>query len=373
MSRFTDIIAAKTSAHLTPLPAINWSRINGQSAPAPLSISNSGPNAPLPKADIVVLTWTSAEWQALHHVFLESATSNIPSASTLESQWRLYSRNAAPASAENKLWGYYQLVKVNGSGKSFTVLLLKSDTHLAHAPWISGLLTLVNAILAEAQPSRIYSIGTAGGAKASQKLGDVVITNAAHLQASIKNNTGVNYNNQTFTCQNWFPATDLVPAVQTGLFFPLNQVVTTSSLNAALQDAAKDYQGRTHQPFPCTLNDLLNGAVEPANLGSPSALSMQGVPLLTTDNYYIAPGNLNYAALEMDDAVIAHAAGQAGVNYAFVRNISDTLVPSQTPGGKPISAEARDSWSSAIYNQFGLYTSFNGALTAWATIAASPA
>ena len=122
---------------------------------------------------------------------------------------------------------------------------------------------------------------------------------------------------------------------------------------------------------PFTLADLLNNGLNPSNLGTATATPMKGVPILTTDSYYIAPGNTPYAALEMDDAVIAYAAGLQKVNFAFVRNISDPMVPAVAGNGAPIPDEIREDWSSAIYTNFGLYSSFNGALTAWATIAAS--
>jgi len=47
------------------------------------------------------------------------------------------------------------------------------------------------------------------------------------------------------------------------------------------------------------------------------------------------------------------------------------MVPAVAGNGAPIPDEIREDWSSAIYTNFGLYSSFNGALTAWATIAAS--
>jgi hypothetical protein len=49
------------------------------------------------------------------------------------------------------------------------------------------------------------------------------------------------------------------------------------------------------------------------------------------------------------------------------------MVPALAGNGTPIPAEVREDWSSAIYSHFGLYSSFNGALTTWATIAASSA
>jgi nucleoside phosphorylase len=370
-SRFNDIATRTDWARRIDLPQIDWSKVSGQTGPTPLDVAYGGAEAPLPRADVVILTWTSAEWQALDHVFLACATSNAPAPGDLESQWHLYSRNAPASSHEDKLWGYYRLVKVAGKARSFTVMLFKAGAHLAHWPWLSGLVSMVNAILSEAQPSRIYSIGTAGGANDSENLGDVVITNAARLQVKLPENAKIDYNNQTFTCADWFPAMDLVSAVQSKLLFPLNQVVTTASLETAREAAASDYQERTRQSFPCTVADLLNPALDPRNLGSPKARSKKGVPILTTDYYYIAPANSNYAALEMDDAVVAHTAVLKNTRYAFIRNISDTVVPAQTASGRPIPAEARDSWSSAIYEKFGLYTSFNSAVVAWATIASA--
>jgi hypothetical protein len=230
---------------------------------------------------------------------------------------------------------------------------------------------MVGAILADAQPSRIYSIGTAGGANGTQRLGDVAITNSARIVLTLSENTSVNYNNQTFTCTDWFPNTDLVPQVQTDLFLPLSGIATQQKLQSVLQQTQNSSEGKALKPF--TLADLLNPALDPANLGSPKAVSFPGIPLLTTDTYYIAPSDTPYAALEMDDAVIAYVAGQNNVHYAFVRNISDPLIPAETPSGQEIPAAARKDWSSAIYDQFGLYTSFNGALAAWATIAGSDA
>jgi len=369
MSRYTDMFTRPEGTPRIQLPKINWATVADQSAPSPVKSTYNGANAPLPRADIVLTSWTNAEWQALDYVFLASTS---PVASTkLESEWNLYSRNAPASSSDFKLWGYYRLVTIQGKGKTFTVLLFKSGAHLAHSPWIAGLTNLFNDIIIDAQPSCILSLGTAGGANDSQNLGDVPMTNEAHLQVTVKDNTSINYNNKTFGQQNWFPATDLLAATQSKLFLPLNQVVNSTSLDSVLEAASQAYQKKTKQTFSFVVGDLQNKNLDPANLSTPKVIQCNGIPLLTTDTYYIAPGNTNYAALEMDDAVIAYVAGKKGVKYSSVRNISDTLVPSETPSGKTIPAEARDCWSSAVYDQYGLYTSFNGALAAWATIAAA--
>jgi hypothetical protein len=54
-----------------------------------------------------------------------------------------------------------------------------------------------------------------------------------------------------------------------------------------------------------------------------------------------------------------YVAGQQGLTYAFVRNISDPLVPSSTSSGSAIPDDARDQWSGLIYDDFVFYTSFN--------------
>ena len=61
--------------------------------------------------------------------------------------------------------------------------------------------------------------------------------------------------------------------------------------------------------------------------------------------------------------------GLLGVDYAFVRNISDPVVASKTTDGEVIPDNVREEWSSLIYKTCGFYSSFNGALTTWAAIA----
>jgi nucleoside phosphorylase len=370
MSRFTDIVSRGGVRTYPPvLPVINWAKVAGSSAPSVLPFKYTDGSTPLPKADIVVMTWTEAEWLALDHVFVQNAITQSGSTEIFEKQWYLFSRGSpASAGASARLWGFYKLVEIKGAGgKSFKVLLFKSDAHLAHPPYIGSLEALVTTLAQEVEPSRIYSIGTAGGANSTQRLGDVAITNAAKLQLTLKVNDTVAYNGQTFSCQTWFPDTGLLAKTASGLFLSLGSIATLLELG----DMLTQLHAQHKQTASFTLADLMNSALDPTNLGTAAATPMKGVPLLTTDNYYIAPGNTSYAALEMDDAVIAYAAGQQKVDYVFVRNISDPMVPAQTASGTPIPAEVREDWSSAIYSHFGLYSSFNGALTTWATIAAS--
>jgi nucleoside phosphorylase len=374
MSRFTDYrVTAPVYTSPSRLPAIAWDKIGAQ-APQPISSSYAGANAPLPKVDVVVITWTDAEWAAMDHVFLNGAQAGSSDSSTLVHKWLLFSNDAPPASRDGgPLWGYYQLIEVGGSGASGTwVLLVKSDAHLAHPPWLSGLSDLIKVILQQAAPTLILSIGTAGGASDEQRLGDVVVTNASTIVLHDADNKAAwatfPYGSGTIT-GDWFPNLSMATKVQDSLFYPLNTIVTQTALSSLLAETKRGPKREDQELQPYALNDLLNGALNPENLGAPVIHNEQGVPLLTTDYYYIADGNTNYAALEMDDAVISAVVKEAGKRFLSVRNISDTLVPTTGAQGQSIVPDARDAWSSAVYDAYGLYTSFNGALAAWGVIA----
>ena len=352
------------------LPGIDWKSVGAQ-APTPVQIDYKGPTAPLPAADVVMFTWTDSEWSAMDHVYLHSTTAGDTQSTELIHKWLLYTKDAPSGTTPGgDLWGYYQLVDIAGKGagaKKKRVLLFKADAHLSHSPWLAGLVTMVQTIAADTEPSLIYSIGTAGGASLSQNLGDVSITNSGKLQLELQENLSSGLNGNTYTATT-FPSWDLIGSAQK-LMMPLSKVASWSELEKVLENAknSRDQGASSLKPF--SLTDLVNAPINPNNLGSPKAVNYDKLPLLTTDYYYIAEGPTNYAALEMDDAVIGYAAQKAGLDFVFVRNISDTLIPAQTPDGKSIPDDARQAWSSAIYDSFGLYTSFNGALAAWAAIA----
>jgi nucleoside phosphorylase len=266
------------------------------------------------------------------------------------------------------LWGYYALLEIaRHSGKPLKLLLFKSNSHLAHAPGLSGLVQIVNQLIEDVDPQWIYSIGTAGGTREDQRLGDVVVTDTATIKLENPiNSASFAWNGQTFTSP-WFPSMALMDSSQRQLFFPMSSTVSYPALQSLVT--------KLHAQVPGTdaigLEDLINAQVRPSELHTPRSHSLRGVPLLTTDFYFIANGTsaAQYAFLEMDDAVIAKIAGERGVKYAFVRNISDPVVPSVSKTGVTLADAVRSRWSGLIYETYGLYSSFNGAVATWATLA----
>ena len=353
---------------LPELPVVDWGNINA-TRPVKKDFTYEGPKADLPEVDTVVITWTSAEWSALDHVFLHSQTPRNSWDTDWRVDWHLYSKNAPENSGStSELWGYYTLVNLTTkSGSTKTILLFKAGAHLAHPPYIKGLTEMVENIVKDTKAKVVYSIGTAGGGALDEILGDVAVTNAGHIELRLKENIdNCNYNNQT-VANDYYPPTGLIDSVQSELFYPLSNVLTVSEFDYLIDKLHKDVPDSSQY----TLNDLVNEPLNPKNLKEPKALLRKGQALLTTDYYFIAKGDDSamYSALEMDDTVVGYAAKALGADFVFVRNISDPVVAAKTAQGEPIPDKVRNEWSSLIYETCGFYTSFNGALTTWAALA----
>jgi len=357
-----DLAPDSTEAISTQAPAIDWASI-GQIAPRPIDLGERSASDPLPSADIVILTWTSAEWSAMDHVFVNSGAPRSPSDDSWRSAWSSYTHNASSFSGGDsggELWGSFQMVQIaDANGAPWNVILFKSNAHLAHEPWIAGLRAMVENILADAAPRLIYSIGTAGAAQRDQQLGDAVVTNAAFLQATLPHNASDPANGQTFTSA-FYPTLDLEAEAEK-LMFPLGDAATAKDLDGLVESVLGSSS--------VSAGDLIDGAL--TNLTAPTVHPLPGVPLNTSDDFGMAPGNGvdPYSVYEEDDAVVAEAAGLANVGYAFIRNVSDTVVPDTTTSGGAISLSVRQSWSSALYDRYGFLTAVNGAIAAWGTIA----
>jgi hypothetical protein len=367
-----DLNPATPSPQPPALPPIDWGAI-GQSAPQPIPLGPRQPNDALPSADIVILTWSSAEWSALDHVFLGSATPRAALDVQWKSAWLRYARGSAdyvPDPQSGLLWGLFQLVRiVDRSGRPWRVLLFKSNTHLAHPPWIGGLSAMMRCILEDATPDRVYSIGTAGGASLGQRLGDSIITNSAQLDLRRPQNTSDPDNGSLFRCPTWFPVTALFQEVEQSLLYRMNAAITDASLAALFAQLQAKHAGDAAMAG-LSLQDLVNDPIRPSDLGSPRIVAAPDMPLLTTDFYYITGGRPDaHSFLEMDDAVIARECESSDVRYAFVRNVSDPVISASTQSGTMIPGVVRSDWSALIYTQYGGLTSFNGALATWATIA----
>jgi nucleoside phosphorylase len=335
--------------HNTPaLPPIDWVRV-GQDAPG---LPNT-PAGQMPKASAVVITWAGAEWAAMEHVFCSSGISMPYSDRNTGSWkgWQKYDQNLPKnASSDWTYWGYYRLVQI--AGKS--VLLFKSNTHLDW-PGPTYLQNMIDIIVAQVQPGLVLSIGTAGGAMTQDHVGTVRAVSAGTLfESGAQPSQWPDYKNL------WKAVGTTLGTPGFGeLLFPIP--ATANDLKGICSQFNKfystGYQMSELDPNSLTLGDP-----------SPQIDNQTGgsISLLTTSSFVVGTTSGNYSkyvCIEMDDAIIARACNAAGTAFGFVRNISDPVQNATLP------AKTQGNWGSAIYNAYGIYTSYNGALAAWAILA----
>jgi len=328
------------------LPAIDWTVV-ARSAPRLLRTPSE-----IPLADAVVITWTDAEWAALEHVFCGGARGMSYGARTsgYRTGWQRYTKNI-PTIEGCAYWGEFRCVQINTA----PVVLFKSNTRLDY-PGERYLEQLLRQLLASAKPKLVLSTGTAGGARPTDHLGTVNVTNAATLSVS-----GQPLSRWWPTYKNsWQPNWTL--ASSGGFAKLLLPVPTTQSdLTAVCAQFNACYKS-TYVLNQLDVDlDVATGAPAINNLTAAS------IPLLSTDSFVVGnqSGNLkSFACVEMDDAIIAKVCSAADVSFGFIRNISDPVQNAALP------PDVQAHWAQAIYDAYGFYTSFNSALTAWAVLAA---
>ncbi len=347
------------------LPIIDW-QSTGVDHLTPTVVPTPVPEAyhPLPPADAVVITWTSAEWDALHYVFsteLGALPKDPDNNKSWRKKWHLYARDfytaqqtlwtrrlisanrnvplGAPALTSGG-WGRYCLVTVGG----LRVLLFKSDLHLNQDGEQLPLLRLCRQIIVDSRPQLILSIGTAGGVQTQHILGDVVVTARAKFRLSDEFENAV-FNGRLYQDSSWTPS---------------------------LQ-----YLDQAHQ----LLMDVPEFPVQPPTARYPDGAQIRPrserrpqvhvteAPILTTDffEYGTTTNGLDQegCCVEMDDAVVAMACqtSRPDLEYGFVRNVSDPVINGH------LHPSLQTAWAVCTYQKSGLFTSFNGAVATWALLA----
>ncbi len=339
--------------------SVNWSANDPRPVEAPM-VPPPAPDAPLPRADWVVVTWTREEHQALARVFTPTEP---PGDETYFEKWYPYKRkfdeyvpdlrtrpcDFHPAICTQRLGRYY-LVTVGNQ----TVLLFKSELHLNQdgpRAYRQGrplpIERMTQQILEEVQPKYFISTGTAGGTVLDHNLGDTVVSTSGLFHCNDPQDFRLaSFNCKRFGMKYW---------VSDKLFARAMELMSTVQEHPV---------GMPHPKYPQTPAVNLP-AVRPRIHAYPD------LPILTTDffefgNSINGLGKLG-CAVEMDDALLAKAIEEyAGPKpqYAFVRNVSDPVINGE------LNHTLQVMWAVYYYQTFGLLTTFNSSLVVWAIIAA---
>ena len=332
-------------------------------APTPQLLARApDPAAPLPPADVIVVTWTIAELNALADVLTpgNGRTRWYRYNRDFETHYAPLIRRGAPAAVSRRLGSYF-LTRIGEK----SVLCFKSELHLNQdgIPTGDGTATLpvkdlFRQLIDEVQPAVVLSVGTGGGVALNQDLGDVIVTRAARFrcQSEFRNEVW----NNTTRVSDWEIPTTWFEQAET-----LMQRYAAELVEPGFAPPTKRYgiDGLAHNTPPNAPNIHLDGREMPAFH-----------PVLTTDffEFGTSANSLDEqgSIVEMGDAVLGLVCDEIpqAPYWAIVRNVSDPQINADLPT-EPRRLNMQTHWAVWYYEAYGYWTSVMGALATWAIIA----
>jgi hypothetical protein len=288
---------------------------------------------PLPSSDVLVVTWTVAEGQALADVL----TPGMPSTTwkPYAHRWSNYQPQLTGRSParEAGCMGYVAQVRIGG----VEVLAVKSELHLATDGISAPIVALWQQMVSEARPKLVVTTGTAGGIGAATQLGDVFVVTNAKFNCT-----------KEFKSKPWAQRLFTGPGMQGGAH--------VAGFDALVAPNAGRLSPVATRPPTLTFG-LATGGVETVDYFGFAN---------TTDSFGIVRNYPNARTEEMDDATLPLALDSLSdpPSWCSIRNASDPQVSSDIGD---LAAQA--SWANEIYKRYGYWTSFGSAIATWAVIA----
>ena len=290
--------------------------------------------SPLPKADVLVVTYTVAEGYALADTLTPGwgTTSWAP----YRNGWPELKKNvkAGAPSLERDRAGLWATLTIG----STTVVVVKSDLHPSTDGAKLPIRALWAQIIDQVKPALVITTGTAGGIGAETLLGDVIISGHVRWDATMD-----------FAKDTW---------------------AHTAYTSTTAIDSKQFAEAQT-KLIP------VNAAHLPAATRTPKIVhdtKTRAMSVISTDFFAFDDAKDSYGlriyqadahAVEMDDAALGLACTDLADPPAWlsVRNASDPQM-----NGNSVADEKKQ--AAAIYEKYGYWTSIGSAITCWALIAA---
>ena len=322
LSRFTDIPWPKA---LAPKPATKLTR-KASSA--------------LPRADVLVVTWTVDEGHALSRVLTPGKDSRNDYLSYTHNYAAISAkmRNGCPAKEAKRL-GAWWTTKIGGK----SVVVFKSDSHMSQDGPQMPNIDVWRQIIDEVRPKLVITTGTAGGIGTAVEVGDVIVSA-----------------NVTFDCKSKFKN-----------FKYDGQPIAHEHYSSAKADTK--YFSKAKSLFAANAGQLPKDNTRAPKIFTVGPRTFTH-GILTTD-FFGFDTSSNYYGLkdmgdvsEMGDAVLGLVATEMGDKappWLCIRNVSDPQIASGT-----LSIRDQAKVAAQIYKGFGRWSSVCSAITCWASIAA---
>ena len=296
--------------------------------------------AALPKADVLVVTWTVDEGHALSRVLTPGKDSRNDYLSYTHNYASISRRMRAGCPAKDaKRLGAYWTTKIGNR----SVVVFKSDSHMSQdGPQLPNI-DVWRQLIEEVGPKLVITTGTAGGIGTAEEVGDVVVSSIVQ-----------------FDCKSKFKN-----------FKVAGQPIATAHYSSA--SANTKYFAKAKALFAANAAQLPKDNTRPPKIlrVGPTSLSQC---VLTTDffgfdtssNYYGLKGLGDVS--EMGDAVlglVAQEMADKAPPWLAIRNVSDPQIAS---GNLSIRDQAK--LAATIYKGYGRWSSVCSAIVCWASIAA---
>ena len=309
-------------------------------APTPATRAPAGGAKPLPRADVLIVTWTVDEGHALSRVLTpgkDSRNDYVPYTHNYAALSKQMSKGS-PAVEAKRLGAFW--TTTIGTKK---VVVFKSDSHLSqdtfkHFPG-SGQLPnaeLWKQMIGEVQPTLVITTGTAGGIGKNSEVGDVVVSPIVRFDST-----------------SWLKKTPFAAAHYASL-----AAKTTLFSEAKTLFKANASQLPTDNTRPPAIT-----VVKPSGL-SQSVVTTDFFGFDTTDDHFKLQGLGDVS--EMGDAVlgmVAQSLGASAPPWLAIRNVSDPQIAAE--GTLKQQAQA----AATIYKAYGRWSSVCSAIVCWATVA----
>ena len=329
-------LAFSTATGLSRFTAIPWPK---GLAPKTDATARKGRGGALPKADVLVVTWTVDEGHALSRVLTPGKDSRNDYVPYKHNFARIAKkmRKGCPALQAGRLGAYW-----TASVGAKRIVVFKSDSHLSQdtktAPRPGE--TLPNEdvwqqIIEEVQPSLVITTGTAGGIGKACEVGDVVVSPIVR-----------------FDCLKWLKKEPFA-----GQDF--HSATPNRKLFAKARSLFKSNEGQLPKDNPRRPKIIVTRGVDA------SVLTTDFFGFDTSNDFYHLQGL--GAVSEMGDAVLGLVRSRTTApvtQWLAVRNVSDPQIKSEGTLRDQAQVAAQ------IYKGFGRWSSVCSAIVCWALIAA---